>query len=103
MSHAEPVWKPQWLQNVHGRHWLHAVQGLQRSHGDLLDLLDWISYPSGQIYRASFARTWFDSLCTTNAVRAFMVDLLNAAHLAPIAAPAAVASAVGPAPATGVP
>lgn len=88
VSHAEPVWKPQWLQNVQGRHWSHAVKGLQSYHKDLVTLLGWVSYPSAEIYRASYAQTWFVRLCTTNAVQAFMAHPLNTAHLGTIPAPA---------------
>lgn len=91
VSHAEPVWKPAWLQNVQGRHWSHAVQGLQVFHRDLVELLGWISYPSSEVYRQSFARSWFAQLCSTNAVRAFMIDPLNTAHLPLIALPPAAA------------
>ncbi len=97
VSHAEPVWKPAWLQNVQGRHWSHAVQGLQLYHRQLVELLGWISYPASEIYRQSFSRSWFANLCTTNAVKAFMLDPLNTGHLAPIALPAAAAAAAVPA------
>lgn len=87
VSHAEPVWKPSWLQNVPGKHWSHGVQGLQSLHKDMVELLGWISYPTSEIYKQSFGRNWFVSLCTTNAVKAFMADPLNTGHLAPIAPP----------------
>ena len=87
VSHAEPVWKPQWLKNVNGRHWSSSVLGLKTYHAELLQLLEWVSCPAAQVYRASFAYSWFLQLCTTNAVFAFMNDPLNTAHLAPIAKP----------------
>ncbi|MDD3938054.1 hypothetical protein [Rhodoferax sp.] len=98
VSHAEPIWKPSWLQNVQGKHWSHAVQGLQLFHKDMVELLGWISYPASEIYRQSFSRSWFVSLCTTNAVKAFMLDPLNTGHMAPIALPAVAAAPVPTAP-----
>jgi hypothetical protein len=95
VSHFEPVWTSSTFQSAQGgSHWSHAVQALRVCKGDLHELLQWISVPSWLIYRDSFAAQWLDRLITTDAVKSFMHDPMNAGRLdALILPPAAVSPA----------
>lgn len=73
VCHFEPVWKPHWL-GCSAASWSHSVKGLRDLHTDLLELLNWCSPRAVTAYKQSYSWNWFNSLCTTNAVKAFMAD-----------------------------
>lgn len=87
ISHFEPVWKPHWL-GVPSTNWSHSVKGLRDFHSDMVELLSWCSSDAVSAYKASFAWNWFNMLCTTDAVKAFMGgEGLDSALLRPFSSP----------------
>lgn len=87
VCHFEPIWKPHWFAGsaASGRHWSQCVAVFRRFHEEMQDLLSWSSPESADAYRASFAWNWFNKLCTTHAVQAFMRDHTGSAHLVSMA------------------
>ncbi|MCV2355381.1 hypothetical protein LNV09_14600 [Paucibacter sp. B2R-40] len=73
VAHFEPVWKPHWLGSPN-THWSHSVQALRQLHTELLELVEWSAPDAVIAYKGSFGWNWFNRLCTTNAVTAFMSD-----------------------------
>ncbi|OWQ83150.1 hypothetical protein CDN99_27055 [Roseateles aquatilis] len=86
VCHFEPIWKPHWVTpgGAPVKHWSHTVAALRAFHADMYDLLAWCSPDAAASYRASFAWNWFNRLCTTHAVRAFMTKHATSAHLMPM-------------------
>lgn len=76
VCHFEPVWKPHWFtpSGTLARHWSQAVAAFRMFHEEMQDLLGWSSPDTVAVYRSSFAWNWFNTLCTTHAVQAFMRD-----------------------------
>jgi hypothetical protein len=73
VCHFEPVWKPHWL-GVSASNWGHSVAGLRNLNAEILELLGWCSLDAVLAYKSSFGWNWFNRICTTHAVRAFMSD-----------------------------
>lgn len=94
VCHFEPIWKPHWFASGHhrGRHWSHAVAAFRQFHEELQQLLAWSSPESAAAYRASFGWDWFNKLCTTHAVKAFMEDHATSGRLMSMAAGVPVTS-----------
>ncbi|WP_377158252.1 hypothetical protein ACFJIX_05280 [Roseateles sp. UC29_93] len=88
VCHFEPIWKPHWFArgNPPSRHWSHAVAAFRQFHEELQQLLAWNSPECAAAYRASFAWDWFNKLCTTHAVKAFMEDHATSGRLISMAA-----------------
>lgn len=88
VCHFEPIWKPHWFANGRpsARHWSHAVAAFRQFHEQLQQLLVWTSPETAAAYRASFAWDWFNKLCTTHAVKAFMDDHATSGRLMSMAA-----------------
>ena len=82
VCHFEAIWKHHWL-GVHGTNWSQGVRGVRDLHDSLVELLTWCSPAAVNHYKASFGWNWFDRLCTTNAVRAFMAAPDKCALLPP--------------------
>lgn len=92
ICHHEPVWKLHWLGRHSGnRHWSASVQALRAMHTDMLELLSWVSPGAEAAYKASFAWNWFNRLCTTDSVSAFMAEQAGCAEIASAAPAAGVA------------
>lgn len=72
ICHFEPVWKPHWLGVPGPSNWWRAVAGLRTLHTEMLELLSWCSTDAVDAYKVSFGWNWFNVLCTTHAVTAFM-------------------------------
>lgn len=88
ICHNEPLWKGHFLSLAAKSNWSHSVQAIQKEHGEFVQLLGWVSPEVVQFYKAGFAYNWFNKLCTTNAVKAFVSNLNETAHLKDIVAPA---------------
>lgn len=95
VSHFEPVWSRSTFQGAQaGPHWSQAVRALRVCKGELEELLQWISLPSWEIYRDSFAAQWLNRLITTDAVKSFMYGPLNTGRLDALILPPAVPPAL---------
>ncbi|ANH69400.1 hypothetical protein ABE85_20760 [Mitsuaria sp. 7] len=96
VCHFEPIWKAHWFASGHQRssHWSHTVAAFRQFHEELHQLLAWSSPESAAAYRASFGWDWFNKLCTTHAVTAFMADHANSGRLISMAAGVPVTAAV---------
>lgn len=80
ICHFEAIWKHHWL-GVSGTHWSGAVKGLRDLHHEMLELLGWCSPDAVNFYTDSFGWNWFNTLCTTNAVKGFMSNESQCARL----------------------
>lgn len=98
VCHFEPVWKPHWLglTETPQKNWSHAVKALRELQDNMVELLGWCSPQAVAAYKASFGWNWFNRLCTTSAVQAFMRDH-TACALLPSFASAPDAASTGPA------
>lgn len=82
ICHFEAIWKPHWV-GAQGTHWSHGVKGLRGLHDDLVVLLAWCAPDAVQHYQSTFGWNWFNRLCTTDAVLAFMTNPSQCALLPP--------------------
>jgi len=73
VSHYEPVWKRHRLKNTE-KNWSHSIVSLREKHEQILDVMAWCCPDAADAVRYSFASRTFKSICSTDAVKAFMED-----------------------------
>jgi len=81
VAHHEPIWKAHRLLGTE-KHWSQSVQSLRAKHADILEVMAWCCPPSAAALEQSYATRMFKSICSTNAVRAFMADPFGAGAMA---------------------
>jgi hypothetical protein len=73
VSHYEPIWKRHRLKNTE-KNWSHSIVSLREKHEQILDVMAWCCPDAADAVRYSFASRTFKSICSTDAVKAFMTD-----------------------------
>lgn len=73
VSHYEPIWKRHRLKNTE-KHWSNSVVSLRDKHDLILDVMAWCCPDAADAVRYSYASRTFKSICSTDAVKAFMAD-----------------------------
>jgi hypothetical protein len=73
VSHYEPIWKRHRLKSTE-KHWSHSVVSLREKHEQILDVMAWCCPDAADAVRYSYASRTFKSICSTDAVKAFMAD-----------------------------
>lgn len=81
VSHYEPIWKRHRLKGTE-TNWSHSVVSLREKHDQILDVMAWCCPDAADAVRYSYATRTFKSICSTDAVRAFMADPFTAGAMA---------------------
>jgi len=77
VAHLEPIWKPHRL-NGHEKHWSQSIVSLREVLETMICVTAWCCPAAAATLHHSFARRHFRSVCSTDAVKAFMADPLKA-------------------------
>lgn len=77
VAHHEPIWKRHRLKGSE-TNWSHSVFSLREKHAEMLTVMAWCCPHLAAATEHSFATRFFKSICSTNAVRAFMADPFGA-------------------------
>jgi hypothetical protein len=80
IAHLEPIWKPHRLNGTE-KHWSQSVASLRRSMDTMTSIMAWCCPASAEATKQSYAGRIFRSICSTNAIQAFMDDPFNAGKM----------------------
>lgn len=80
VAHYEPIWKTHRLKGTESN-WTHCVSSLRDKHSDILNVMTWCCPDSANAVANSYVTRVFKSICSTNAVRAFLVDPYGAGSM----------------------
>jgi hypothetical protein len=80
VAHLEPIWKPHRLKNKE-THWSHSVVSLREKHAAMIRVMAWCCPASAAAVEHSYANRVFKSICSTDAVQAFMQDPFGAGEM----------------------
>lgn len=94
VAHHEPIWKPHRLTGAE-THWSQSVKSLRDCHQDVLNVMAWCCPASATMIEQCFATRIFRSICSTDAVSAFMADPLNAGSMGSFKAHLTVVTSAG--------
>lgn len=78
ISHCKPIWQEGWFRNSTTQHWTDMLARLKTRRASFLELLSWVCQHTAHFHATSFAGSWFDQLCTQDAVLAYMLEPLTA-------------------------
>jgi len=81
VAHYEPIWKPHRLTGTEPN-WTHCISSLRDKHSDMLTVMTWCCPDSAHAVANSYATRVLRSICSTNAVRAFLADPFGAGSMA---------------------
>ena len=84
VSHYEPIWKRHRLKGTE-KNWSYSVLSLREKHEQILEVMAWCCPDAADAVRYSYASRTFKSICTTNAVKAFMAAPFTAGAMEPFA------------------
>lgn len=77
IAHHEAIWKSHRLKGTE-TNWSHSVVSLREKHAEMLTVMAWCCPNFAVATQISFATRFFKSICSTNAVRAFMANPFQA-------------------------
>lgn len=95
VAHLEPIWKPHRLTGDE-RHWSHTVVSLRAFLEEMIKVTAWCCPAAAATLHHGFARRVFRSICSTDAVRAFMASPLDAGAMRLFAPEAQATVSLGP-------
>lgn len=77
IAHHEAIWKPHRLKGNESN-WSRSIVSLREKHTEMLNVMAWCCPHLAAATEISFATRFFKSICSTNAVRAYMQDPFGA-------------------------
>ncbi|MFC5477308.1 hypothetical protein [Massilia suwonensis] len=80
VAHLEPIWKPHRLK-IKATHWSHSVASLRQKHAAMIQVMAWCCPASAAAVEHSYANRIFKSICSTDAVQAFMHNPFDAGEM----------------------
>jgi hypothetical protein len=98
VAHHEAIWKPHRLKGDE-RNWSQSVASLREKHAEMLKVMAWCCPHLATATEISFATRFFRSICSTNAVRAYMRDPFGAGAMTLFEPPQLTVAATEPRPA----
>ncbi|RXZ36274.1 hypothetical protein D9O50_06960 [Oxalobacteraceae bacterium CAVE-383] len=81
VAHLEPIWKPHRLNGTE-KHWSQSVASLRGSMDTISTIMEWCCPASAEATKQSCSGRIFRSICSTDAVQAFMDNPFNAGKMA---------------------
>lgn len=80
VAHLEPIWKSHRLKGSE-KNWSHSIVSLREVLEEMIRVMAWCCPAAAAALHHSFARRLYRSICSTDAVRAFMSSPLEAGSM----------------------